>query len=190
MILIIDNYDSFVYNIYQYVSQFTKSIKVIRNDELTLEQVKALNPNKIIISPGPKSPKDAGISLEVIRQLYKETPILGICLGHQCISEVFGDKVVIAEEIRHGKVSEISIEKEHYIFNRIPKKLNVVRYHSLVIPKSHQLEKEFEILAHSCDDNEIMAIAHKNYPLIGLQFHPESILTEHGITMIENFITI
>lgn len=189
MILIIDNYDSFVYNIYQYTSLFEKTL-VYRNDEITISDIEKLNPSKIIISPGPKSPVDAGISKDIISTFYQKIPILGICLGHQCIAEVFGHSIQTASSIRHGKVSRIKVIQNHRIFNDIPDEFNVVRYHSLSIDKNMVKLNDLEIIARSMDDHEIMAISHRNHYLIGIQFHPESILTEHGLKMIENFITI
>lgn len=185
MILLIDNYDSFTFNLYQYIGLFEDDIRVVRNDEVTVEDIEKMKPEKIIISPGPKAPKDAGICLEVIRRFYREIPILGICLGHQCIGEAFGGTVSYAKELVHGKQSEIT-HNEQGIFHGIPSSIKVARYHSLAV-QSEDLPDCFEITAKTAD-GEIMAIQHKEYPVVGLQFHPESICTEHGKRMIENFI--
>lgn len=185
MILIIDNYDSFTYNLYQYIGIFNSNIKVVRNDAITIEEIQDLNPEKIIISPGPKSPKEAGICIDVIKHFYDKKPILGICLGHQCIAEAFGGTVSYAKELFHGKQSEITHNKNS-IFKGISSPLKVARYHSLAAVEK-DLPKELNIIAKT-NDGEIMAIAHKKYNVIGLQFHPESIYTEHGKKIIENFI--
>lgn len=187
MILLIDNYDSFTYNLYQYIGEFEQDIRVYRNDEITLEEIAALKPDKIVLSPGPKSPKEAGICVDVIKRFYKEIPILGICLGHQSIGYAFGATVTYAKEIYHGKASMVSHNGKG-IFQGIESPTRVARYHSLAIVED-TLTDEFEISA-KADDGEIMAIKHKNYPLIGLQFHPESIYTPNGMKMIENFINI
>lgn len=185
MILLIDNYDSFVYNLYQYIGSINKDIVVYRNDEISIEQIRKLNPSKIVLSPGPKAPKDAGICLELIRSLYKEYPILGICLGHQGIGEAFGATISYAKELCHGKYSLIKHDSKG-IFQGIESPTKVARYHSLGILEE-TLSSEFLIQARA-DDGEIMAISHKNYPLIGLQFHPESVYTPQGMKMIKNFL--
>lgn len=186
MILLIDNYDSFVYNLYQYLGTLNPEIKVYRNDKITIEEIRALNPTHIVLSPGPKAPKDAGICIELIKELYKEYPILGICLGHQAIGAAFGAKVTYAKELFHGKFSMIE-HKGEGIFNGIDSPCKVARYHSLAVDSSGL--EEFEILAKT-DDDEIMAMEHKEFPLVGLQFHPESIYTPEGIKMIKNFLNI
>lgn len=187
MIVFIDNYDSFVYNLVQYVGTIYSNIKVFRNDEASVEDIKKISPAGIIVSPGPGYPKDAGISEEVIKEFYTKVPILGVCLGHQAIGEVFGGKIVHAKRIMHGKTSLI-VHNGKDIFKDLPSPLKATRYHSLVIDPS-TLPEEIEITATS-DDNEIMGIKHKNYPLFGVQFHPESIATEYGMKMIKNFIDL
>lgn len=185
MILLIDNYDSFTFNLYQYVGIFTEDIKVVRNDKITISEIEKLNPDKIIISPGPKSPKEAGICMELIQHFYKKKPILGICLGHQCIGEALGGTVTYAKELVHGKQSIIEHE-ETSVFTGIHTPIKVARYHSLAVRKE-DLPSHFTILA-TTKDGEIMAMRHKEYLVIGLQFHPESIYTDHGKRLIENFI--
>ncbi len=185
MILLIDNYDSFTYNLYQYMGIFEKEILVVRNDKITIEEIEKLDPDRIVLSPGPKSPAEAGICINVVRHFYQTKPILGICLGHQSIGAAFGARIVHAKELMHGKQSVIYHEGKG-IFEGIPSPVSVARYHSLAVEEK-TLPKEFEILAKT-EDGEIMAMAHRKYPLIGIQFHPESIYTEHGKKMIENFL--
>lgn len=187
MILLIDNYDSFTYNLYQYIGTFTTQISVVRNDKITIEEIEEIRPERIILSPGPKSPKDAGICIEVIRHFSGKIPILGICLGHQCIGEVFGGTVTYAKEVLHGKQSLIEHDGTG-IFQGIPSPVHVARYHSLAV----QMEDlpECLIVQSQTEDGEIMALAHREYAVYGLQFHPESIYTEYGKRMIENFIRI
>ena len=185
MILLIDNYDSFTYNLYQYFGTFTDEIRVVRNDAVTLEEIRQMHPEKIVLSPGPKSPSEAGICMDVVKEFYKEVPILGICLGHQCIGEAFGGTVSYAKSLYHGKQSEISHDGTG-IFEGIPSPMKVARYHSLAVQED-DLPECLEVTARTAD-GEIMAIRHKEYPVVGLQFHPESIYTEHGKRMIENFI--
>lgn len=185
MILMIDNYDSFTYNLYQYVGIFTPEIKVVRNDELTVEEIAELDPEKIILSPGPKSPKEAGICMDVVKAFYKEKPILGICLGHQCIGEAFGGTVSYAKELFHGKQSLIE-HSGSSLFSGIDSPIQVARYHSLAV-QQEDLPECLDVLART-EDGEIMAIRHKEYPVVGLQFHPESVFTEHGKRIIENFV--
>lgn len=187
MILLIDNYDSFTFNVYQYLASFGDEVKVVRNNKITLEEIRILNPDKIVISPGPKAPKDAGICIELIRTFYKDIPILGICLGHQAIGEAFGATVSYAKEVCHGIDSEITIT-EGKLFDGISRKTKVARYHSLAVIEE-TLCDEFMITART-NDNEIMAIEHKEYPLFGVQFHPESIYTPEGMKIIENFLNI
>ena len=186
MILLIDNYDSFTYNLYQYLGELGESIIVKRNDELTISEIKEMNPEAIVISPGPGRPEEAGNCVEVIQQLHTSFPILGICLGHQAIGYSFGAKITKAEKIMHGKVSEIRHQNKA-IFQSFPQNLKVMRYHSLVIEKD-TLPAQFEVLATSTDDDEIMAIKHRDYPLYGMQFHPESIGTEAGSQLLKQFL--
>ena len=186
MILLIDNYDSFTYNLYQYMGIFEKDIKVVRNDKITIEEIEQLNPNRIVLSPGPKSPKEAGICMDVVKHFYTKKPILGICLGHQSIGAAFGAKIIHAKELMHGKQSLIEHDGKS-VFEGIPSPVHVARYHSLAVDEK-TLPDVFEILART-EDGEIMAMQHKEYPLIGIQFHPESILTEMGMRILENFLT-
>lgn len=187
MILLIDNYDSFTYNLYHQIAAFGKDVKVVRNDALTIDEIRTLNPEAIVISPGPGNPSEAGITVEAIRELYKEYPILGICLGHQSIGEAFGGNVIRANNIMHGKTSVLEYTAKG-LFEALAGEVEVMRYHSLIIEPS-SLHEDFDIIAKSSDDQEIMAIQHKQYPVFGLQFHPESIGTETGSKMVEAFLT-
>ncbi|WP_068676267.1 aminodeoxychorismate/anthranilate synthase component II [Oceanobacillus sp. Castelsardo] len=184
MILLIDNYDSFTYNLYQYFSEADVEVIVVRNDVITVLEIEKMNPEAIIISPGPGLPKQAGNCLEIIQHFYKLIPILGICLGHQAITEAFGGSLRTAKEIKHGKTSLIT-HNGNGIFNQLPNPLEVMRYHSYV---SHELSDELELVSVSIEDDEIMAIKHKEYPVFGVQFHPESIGTKTGKSMILNFL--
>jgi len=186
-ILMIDNYDSFTYNLVQYLGTLGAEVIVKRNDEIKPEEVKEINPDGIVISPGPCTPKEAGISVEVIRKYYKEYPILGVCLGHQSIGYAFGANIVRAKRLMHGKTSEITHTGEG-IFKDIPSPFTAVRYHSLVIDEK-TLPKELKITARS-EDGEIMGIQHVEYPVYGVQFHPESVLSEYGMKILENFLNI
>ena len=186
MILLIDNYDSFSYNLYQMIGSIEPDIKVVRNDELTVEEVRKLYPSCIILSPGPGRPADAGICEDVVRQLSGEIPILGVCLGHQAICEAFGGTVTYAGRLMHGKQSETTFDTGCPIFSDINTPAPVGRYHSLSLDKT-TLPDELTITA-SADDGEVMAVAHKTRPVYGLQFHPESILTPCGRTILESFI--
>lgn len=185
MILLIDNYDSFTFNLYQYMGTFTEDIQVVRNDKITIGEIREKKPEKIVLSPGSKSPREAGICIEVVKGFCKEIPILGICLGHQCIGEAFGGTVTYARALFHGKQSEIT-HNGRGIFHGISSPVKVARYHSLAV-RREDLPECLEVTAETAD-GEIMALCHKEYPVAGLQFHPESIYTEHGKRMIENFL--
>lgn len=186
MILLIDNYDSFTYNLYQQISNLGKTVEVVRNDTITIEEIRKLKPEGIVLSPGPGTPSEAGITVDIVKELYKEFPILGICLGHQSIGEAFGGKIVRAGNIMHGKLSTLAYKKSG-LFKLLEGKIEVMRYHSLIIDPA-TLPQELEVIALSRDDREIMAVQHKEFPVFGLQFHPESIGTETGTKMIESFI--
>lgn len=184
MLLIIDNYDSFTYNLVQYFQIAHQEVVVYAHDAISIEQITLLNPEYIVISPGPKTPDDAGISLAVIEHFYKTKAILGICLGHQCLAQAFGGRIVHAPEIMHGKTSIISHNYQN-LFRNIPNRFNATRYHSLAIEPA-SLPACFAIDAWT--GKTIMAISHRQYPLYGLQFHPEAILTQHGLQLLENFL--
>jgi anthranilate synthase component 2 len=185
MLLMIDNYDSFTYNIVQYFGELGEDVRTVRNDEITLEEIAALNPERICISPGPKAPKDAGISLDVLREFKGKLPILGVCLGHQAIGEAFGGKVIRAKQVMHGKTSLIAHTGEG-VFKDLPTPFTVIRYHSLAIERA-SLPDCLEVTAWT-DDGEIMGVRHKDYDIEGVQFHPESILSEHGHALLKNFL--
>lgn len=187
MILIIDNYDSFTYNLVQYIGSINPNLEVIRNDKITLEEIKEKNPTHIVISPGPGKPEDAGISIEIIKEFGKYIPILGICLGHQAITVAFGGSVDRADEIIHGKTSIIN-HFDSKLFQNIPQQFNATRYHSLVAMKE-EFPTELIITA-ELKNGLIMGLEHKKFPIYGVQFHPESIVTEYGVQLIENFINI
>lgn len=186
MIVLIDNYDSFTFNLYQYFGELGKEIVVVRNDETSIEEIRLQKPEAIVLSPGPGRPEKAGKCIEIIQQLYKEIPILGVCLGHQAIGVAFGASIVKAKRILHGKRSPMSHDGTG-IFKDLPDPLNVMRYHSLVIEKG-TLPNEFEVLGQTMDDGELMAIKHRDYPLYGLQFHPESVGTELGKELLKAFL--
>ncbi len=186
MILLIDNYDSFSYNLYQLIGEINPDIKVVRNDELRICDIERLAPSHIIISPGPGRPIDAGICEDVIAHFAGKVPILGVCLGHQAICETFGGDITYAKELMHGKQSTVFLEREYKICNGLPEKIKVARYHSLAANKM-KLPSNLSVIATS-EDGEIMAVKHKDYEVYGLQFHPESILTAEGKEIIGNFI--
>ena len=191
MILIIDNYDSFTYNLVHYVEEHNYKVQVFRNDKITLQKIRKLKPKKIIISPGPCTPDEAGISIDLIKYFYKKFPILGVCLGHQSIGQAFNAKIIKASKIMLGKVSTVT-NKGSEIFKGLPKKFDATRYHSLVI-KNNTLPEYFKIISDTIDDNKkvIMGIQHIKYPIYGVQFHPESIATTpYGKKIIKNFLEI
>lgn len=186
MILFIDNYDSFTYNLVQFVGTVNPDILVVRNDEITVDEIRRLNPSHIILSPGPGYPKNAGVCEDVIRQIKGEYPILGVCLGHQAICEVFGAEITHAVKLMHGKKSDIKVDTGCKIFADMPKVVEGARYHSL-IAKRDTIPQELVVVAED-DMGEVMGVKHRDYEIYGLQFHPESILTSHGMQMIRNFI--
>ncbi|WP_043933722.1 anthranilate synthase component II [Bacillus sp. EB01] len=186
MILLIDNYDSFTFNLYQYLGELGEAVTVIRNDRISIEGIRELQPKAIVLSPGPGKPEDAGICLKIVNDLYKEIPILGICLGHQAIAKALGGVVAKAKTVMHGKVSTIKHNRS-LLFSKLPEELEVMRYHSLSVT-FQALPKELIVDATAIDDGEIMAFHHENYPVYGLQFHPESIGTGDGKQILKNFI--
>ena len=188
MILIIDNYDSFTYNLYQYIGMFNEDIKVFRNDKITISEIEELAPSHIIVSPGPKYPKDAGISIEAIKYFSGKIPILGVCLGHQSIGEAYGSKVIKAKNILHGKQSDIRVENDSPLFKGLPEIITAGRYHSLIVEKE-SLTDDLRVIAED-ENGEIMALMHREYPVFGVQFHPESILTKDGEIIIKNFLEV
>ena len=188
MILLIDNYDSFSYNLFQLVGSIDPDIKVIRNDEMTVDEIKALSPDRIILSPGPGRPEDAGIIIEAARTLSKEIPTLGVCLGHQAICAAYGATVTYAKRLMHGKQSEVTFDTDSVLFRGLPEKALVARYHSLAAD-SATMPDCLKVTART-SDGEIMAAEHKDYPIYGVQFHPESIMTPDGMKMLRNFIEI
>ncbi|WP_298627753.1 aminodeoxychorismate/anthranilate synthase component II [uncultured Legionella sp.] len=185
MLLLIDNYDSFTYNLVQYFQCLNQDVAVYAHDKINIELIRELNPQHLVISPGPNSPNEAGISLEAIRELHKEIPILGICLGHQCLAQAFGGTIISAPQIMHGKTSNIL---HHYqgLFKNIPNYFKATRYHSLAVDVP-SLPDCFSIDAWA--EDTIMAISHRQYPLFGLQFHPEAILSQYGLHLLENFLS-
>ena len=191
MILMIDNYDSFTYNIVQYCQELGADLKVVRNDELTIKQIKKLNPQKIIISPGPATPNEAGVSLQVIEDIGKNTntPILGICLGHQSIAQAYGANITKAKNMMHGKTSQIKVIKDDIIFKDLPKVMTQTRYHSLIVEQSH-LPQDIVVTSKSLDDDEIMSLKIKDKDIYGVQFHPESIMSEYGHEILNNFLQL
>ena len=188
MILLIDNYDSFSYNLYQLIGQINPDIKVVRNNKISIAEIKSLAPKFIVISPGPGKPSEAGICIEVIKEFHQQIPILGICLGHQAIYEAFGGTVSYAAKLVHGKSEAILIDFDHPLFAGLNAPLSVARYHSLAAVEA-TMPDMLKVIAYS-GDKEIMAVCHREYPTYGLQFHPESILTPNGREIIENFLKI
>lgn len=186
MILLIDNFDSFTFNLYQYLGELGEAVKVYRNNQLTMDQIKEMNPKAIILSPGPGRPENAGICIELIQSFYKNIPILGICLGHQAIGAAFGCTIKRADQIKHGKTSFIT-HTSTGVFQYLTSPLEIMRYHSLVVDKT-TMNSDLECISASMDDQEIMAIKHRYYPLYGLQFHPESIGTPNGKQILKNFL--
>lgn len=186
MILLIDNYDSFSYNLFQLIGEIEPDIRVIRNDEMTIEEIKSLNPDRIILSPGPGRPEDAGIIMEAAKTLGRDIPVLGVCLGHQAICAAFGATVTYAKELMHGKQSDVKFDADCPLFKNCPETAPVARYHSLAAD-ADTIPDELKITATTAD-GEIMAVQHKNYPVYGVQFHPESIMTPDGKQMLKNFI--
>ncbi|MFH1441707.1 MAG: aminodeoxychorismate/anthranilate synthase component II [Candidatus Omnitrophota bacterium] len=187
MLLMIDNYDSFTYNLVQYLGELGANIKVFRNDKITIDKIKKMRPEKIVVSPGPGRPENAGISCDCIKEFAGKIPILGVCLGHQAIGYVYGGRIVHAKKLMHGKTSLI-YHNQKAIFKDIPNPFEATRYHSLVVEKK-SFPKMLEIIAWT-KDNEIMGLKHKQYPLWGVQFHPESILTKAGKDILRNFLKI
>ncbi|MBR0105016.1 MAG: aminodeoxychorismate/anthranilate synthase component II [Firmicutes bacterium] len=186
MILLIDNYDSFSYNLYQFIGEINPDIKVIRNDEMTIEEIRALSPERIIISPGPGRPENAGIIIDIVKKLGKDIPILGVCLGHQAICSAFGADIIYAKKLMHGKQSDVKFDTDCPLFRGCPDKAPVARYHSLAADPATMPEK-LKITAVTTD-GEIMAVQHRDYPVYGVQFHPESIMTPDGKRILRNFI--
>ena len=188
MILLIDNFDSFSYNLYQLIGMINPDIRVIRNRDMTVEEIEEFAPSHIFLSPGPGRPADAGICEDVIRHFAGKVPIFGVCLGHQAICEVFGAEVSYAGKLMHGKKSDIKIDVNCPIFKGLPEEIPVARYHSLAAVKD-TIPEELHVTAVTKDD-EVMAVCHEKYPVYGVQFHPESILTEHGKEIVENFLNL
>jgi anthranilate synthase/aminodeoxychorismate synthase-like glutamine amidotransferase len=186
MLLVIDNYDSFTYNLVQYLAELGEDVKVVRNDELTVEQIGAMSPDKIVISPGPCTPNEAGVSLEVITRLAGRVPIFGVCLGHQAIGQAFGGKVIRAQQVVHGKTSRI-FHDDQGLFKGLPNPFEATRYHSLVVERA-SLPDCLEVTAKTWDE-EIMGLRHKTLPVEGVQFHPESFLTTVGKDLLRNFVS-
>jgi anthranilate synthase/aminodeoxychorismate synthase-like glutamine amidotransferase len=185
MLLLIDNYDSFTFNLYQYLSELGEKVTTCRNDGMTLDGIERLAPQRIVISPGPGRPEDAGLSNEIIKRFGEKTPILGVCLGHQCIGQAYGGEVIHAGEIKHGKVSSI-LHDGKGIFKGLPNPFTAVRYHSLAIKK--ETMPESLIITARTDNGIIMGVKHEKYPVVGVQFHPESYLTKNGKDLLRNFL--
>lgn len=187
MLLVIDNYDSFTYNIVQYLGEMQVEMQVVRNDQISVDQIRALKPERILVSPGPCSPREAGLSNDIIRACGPEIPLFGVCLGHQCIGHTFGGNVIVNHRMMHGKTSPIHHNGKD-LFEGMPQNFEATRYHSLVIERS-SLPDCLEITAETAE-GEIMGVRHKQYPVWGVQFHPESILTENGRTILRNFLSL
>ena len=187
MILLIDNYDSFSYNLYQLIGEINSDIRVIRNDELTVEEIRALAPERIILSPGPGRPENAGVIIDVVRKLGPEIPILGVCLGHQAICAAYGARVTYAKKLMHGKQSEADFDTQSVLFRGCPERALVARYHSLAADPD-TLPDVLRVTARTAD-GEVMAVQHRTFPVYGVQFHPESIMTPDGKTMLKNFLS-
>lgn len=187
MLLMIDNYDSFTYNLVQYFGELGEDVRVFRNDEISIAEIEKLKPDHICISPGPCSPKEAGISVETLKYFAGKIPMLGVCLGHQAIGEAFGGKVVRAKRVMHGKTDTVHTTRQG-VFSGLPESFTITRYHSLVIERE-SIPSCLQITA-STDDGEIMGVKHKDYPIEGVQFHPESILSEYGHELLNNFLKI
>ena len=185
MVLMIDNYDSFTFNLVQYLGELGADVEVVRNDEITLDEVAARAPDRIVVSPGPCTPSEAGISVPLIRRFAGSVPILGVCLGHQAIGQAFGGRVVRAARVMHGKLSPI-VHESTGVFGGLPSPFMATRYHSLAIERA-SLPDALEVTA-TADDGEIMGVRHRSYPVEGVQFHPEAILTEHGRRLLANFV--
>lgn len=188
MTLLIDNYDSFSYNLYQLVGELDPAIRVIRNDEMTVEEIRALKPERIILSPGPGRPEDAGITQEAAGKLGKDIPLLGVCLGHQAICAAFGATVTYAKQLMHGKQSVVRQEGDSPLFRGLPETFAVARYHSLAADPG-TMPDCLQVTART-EDGEVMAVQHREYPIYGVQFHPESILTDHGKEILRNFLSM
>lgn len=188
MILLVDNYDSFSYNLYQLVGTLNPDIRVVRNDQLTVESLEALQPSHIILSPGPGHPRDAGICVELVTALGEQIPILGVCLGHQAICQAFGATISHAERLMHGKQSEVTVDRENPLFQGLPQRIRAARYHSLAAVRA-TLPACLRVTAET-DEGEVMAVAHEESPIYGVQFHPESILTPEGRHILNNFLLL
>jgi len=185
VLLMIDNYDSFTYNLVQYLGELGADVRVYRNDAITLDEVAALQPDQIVVSPGPCTPSEAGISVPLIQRFAGEIPILGVCLGHQAIGQAFGGRIVRAERVMHGKLSPV-VHDDRGVFAGVPSPFTVTRYHSLAIERG-SVPEALEVTA-TADDGEIMGVRHRRFAVEGVQFHPEAILTEHGMRMLDNFL--
>lgn len=187
MILVIDNYDSFTYNLVQYLGELGAEMKIFRNDKITTDEIAAMKPGRILVSPGPCSPNEAGISCEVIRRFGEKVPIFGVCLGHQCLGQVYGGRVVRAERLMHGKTSPI-LHQGASLLKGLPSPFDAIRYHSLLVERE-SLPAELLVTAETAE-GEIMGLQHRHFPVHGVQFHPESILTQHGKAILQNFLDL